>query len=208
MPELAVFSAITAEEEAATSVLYALKKLKYEGHERINFRDHVHKAGLYPFIRLLGEAFLPPDAGLQVTLYFGPHFKKDREILRIRMPIGQDAGRQICLVPEPPLGFISTGPDGKEKNYHKEVGKIATAHGIKSIFEYIKSLANERNKMLYASPSSIPDVKDSKVRLEKHTDAALLNLIMYLLIEPHGKQSLVQEALITYLRILGRFSAD
>lgn len=209
MPELAVFSAITAEEEAAVAIFYALKKQKYENYEQLKTKVHSYKSGVYPFIRLLGEAFLPKESDLKITLYFEElEAKKRKDILRIRMPIGIEDDQQICIVPDPPLGFVSTGPDGKEKNYHREVSRIASEKGIKSVFDYIKNLANERNKVLYASPTQIPRVKDAEDVISNHTNAAMLNMIMYLLIEPHRPQSLVQEALKAYVKIMTRIDAS
>lgn len=65
------------------------------------------------------------------------------------------------MIPEPPLGLVSTGPDGKVRDYAKEVRSVASEKGIESIFVYIKGLANERNKMLYATDSSLPKAEDA-----------------------------------------------
>ena len=172
-------------------------------------KDHRYKSGVYPFVRLLGEAFLPHDTGLEITLYIEKSkAEKPKDILRIRMPIGVEADQQICIVPNPPLGFVSIGPNGKEKNYHDEVSRIASEKGIKSIFDYVKKLANERNKVLYASPTQIPRVTDAEAVIQNHTNAAMLNIMMYLLIEPHRPQSLVQEALNAYVKIMNRIEAS
>src|SRR4051812_2704559 len=45
-PEIAVFSAITAEEEAASAVISALKTKGYSGADILNPRSHPHKAGV------------------------------------------------------------------------------------------------------------------------------------------------------------------
>ena len=46
MPEVAVFLAITAEEEAATALFHAFQKKRYKNIGRINKRNHMHKAGV------------------------------------------------------------------------------------------------------------------------------------------------------------------
>lgn len=49
-PEMAIFRLITAEEEAATSILLMLKEHGYEGAKELNKNNHLHKQCLYPYI--------------------------------------------------------------------------------------------------------------------------------------------------------------
>lgn len=205
MPEVSVFLAITAEEEAATSLFHALKKRNYDNSNRIKLRDHRFKAGVYPFLKLIGETLIPPKDTLSLNLYFDSGFHPNgEEVLRIRMPIFIKGGREYFLIPEPPLNFISKDSGGENKNYLKEVRDAATEKGIESIYRYIRKLANERNKMLYASDSGVPHIEDASPALQRHTNAAILNLMIYLLIEPHERQNLPQEALNAYINILDR----
>jgi hypothetical protein len=197
MPEVAVFLAITAEEEAASAVFGGLQKKQYEKAGKLSRFKHDHKAGVYPFLRLLGDA-LSPEGGLEMTLIFD----ETSGNLNVRVPFTLASGERFYIGPKPPLSLVSTGPDGQKKNYTEDVRSVASEYGIKSVFEYIQNLANERNKMLYASDKGIPTFKNIEDRLQKHTDAALLNLIIYLLIEPYKVQPLAQEALTSYLEIL------
>lgn len=57
MPELAIFSAITAEEESATALFHVLKKHSYDGAELLNGRSHLHKIALHPFMLAVGKLF-------------------------------------------------------------------------------------------------------------------------------------------------------
>lgn len=205
MPEVSIFLAITAEEEAAASVFHALKKRKYDNSHRVKLRDHRFKAGVYPFLRLIGDAVIPPKETLSLNLYFDSEFQfNGEEVLRVRLPIGVKHGREYFLIPEPPLNIFSKDSGGGNKDYLKEVRGIASDKGIESIYRYIKELANERNKMLYASDSGLPHIEDAIPALRRHTNAAILNLIIYLLIEPHKPQNLPQEALNAYIKILDR----
>ena len=199
---------LQAEEEAATAIFQGLRKRHSDWSKKLKSWDHKHKAGVYPFLRLLGGVLSPPEGSLNLNLFFDGSGKQNlAEILRIRMPISIEGGQQYYLVPEPPLGFVSTGPGGKERDYTQEVREVASEHGIESVFDYIKAQANERNKMLYASDTGIPEVENASEALQRHSKAALLNLIIYLLIEPHKKQSLPQEALYSYIEILSRIEA-
>ena len=208
MPEVSVFLAITAEEEAATAIFHALRKRKYECANKIKDWDHKYKAGVYPFVRLIGDTLAPPEGSLPLMLYFDESNKAKAGILRVGIPISVKDGMKYCLIPEPPLGLVSKGPDGTVRDYAREIRSVASEKGIQSIYEYIKQLANERNRMLYATDSSLPKVEDANADYKRYSDAALLNLIIYLLIEPHNKQSLPQEALVAYLRVLNRIEEN
>ena len=48
-PQMAVFRSITAEEESASAVFRAVKRLGYSGSRYLNPRNHVHKNALFPF---------------------------------------------------------------------------------------------------------------------------------------------------------------
>jgi hypothetical protein len=205
MPEVAAFLAITAEEEAATAVFAALRKRRYAHAKQLKVRDHRFKAGVYPFLKLLGEVLGPLKHEFPLTLFFDQKSDKEkRDILRVRMPIGIQGDRQFCIAPEPPLNLVSVDPGGTPTNYLKQVRSVAYDQGIHSIYEYIQEVANQRNTMLYASDSGIPELKNIDNILDRHVRAAFLNLIIYLLIEPHKIQNLVQEALHTFLSILHR----
>lgn len=58
---MAAFRAITAEEESATAVMYAIKRHAYPGHEYLNVRDHIHKNALSPFLTAVGEVLAIAD---------------------------------------------------------------------------------------------------------------------------------------------------
>lgn len=204
MPEVAAFLAITAEEEAATAIFAALLKRKYNHASSFKVRDHKHKAGVYPFLKLLGEVLGPLKHGLSLNLFFD---EKD-DALRVRMPIGIQGDRQICIVPDPPLNLVSVDRGGNQTDYLKQVRSIASNQGIGSTFKYVQDLANERNAMLYASDSGIPKILDIDHTLKRHSEAALLNLIIYLLIEPYKVQNLVQESIDTYIKILHRIDEE
>ena len=123
------------------------------------------------------------------------------------MPFSVSGGQKYYMVFEHPLGFFSQKPGGNERDYTKEVREVASEQGIESVFDYIKGQANKRNKMLYASDTGIPEINEVSEAFQKHLNAALLNLTIYLLIEPHKKQIFAQEALYSYIKILTRIEA-
>lgn len=200
MPEVAAFLAITAEEEAATALFAALRKRQYNHATKLKVRDHKYKAGVYPFLKLLDKVLGPLKHGLPLNLFFD----EENGNLRIRIPLEIKADRQLCIVPDPPLNLVSVDPSGNPTNYLKQVRSVASDQGIHSIFEYIQKVANERNTMLYASDSGIPELNDIDGVLDRHFKAAFLNLIIYLLVEPHKVQNLVQASVDTFISILHR----
>lgn len=203
MPEVAVFLAITAQEESAVCVFHSLVKNKYDRANELDRRLHQHKIGVYPFLKFIRDVVLK-DSGIAVRLNFSTKArgKKTQSILRTVIPLSNNLG----VFPDPPVDIHSVESDGKETNYHFEINKLASAQGIKSVFDYIKGLANIRNTVLYASPSAIPKVLNAEKLVQDHADAVICNFVAYLLIEPYPKQRLVEEALKAYINILKRIN--
>ncbi|PLU07434.1 hypothetical protein BMJ29_02810 [Sinorhizobium medicae] len=52
---MSFFRAITAEEEAATALILALKQRRYPGSEKLNPWEHLHKAAVSPFLDAVGN---------------------------------------------------------------------------------------------------------------------------------------------------------
>lgn len=183
MPEVAIFLAITAEEEAATAVFAALRKKQYKGANRLKDKHHMHKAGVYPFIQLLAKTIGAIKHGVPLELYFDTKEEKPSDrILRIRMPLRFLGYEDLFLMPDPPLNLHSVGPDGVAIDYSKAIKEAATDQGIDSIFEYIQGLANQRNMMLYASDSGIPKVLNVEEHLDRYFKGMFANLGACLLI--------------------------
>ena len=208
MPEVAVFLMITAEEEAATAVFCALRKRRYGGARELKDKVHEFKAGLYPFIQLLGNSIEAIKRGVPLELFFVPKDDKPTDgMLKIRMPLEFLGHKDLCIVPDPPLNLVSVGPDGNQTNYFNAVRKVASEKGIDSIHKQIRKWANRRNKMLYASDSGIPELENVENWLLPHFKGVFVNLAAYLLIEPHPKQNFVQEALTAFLKVQRRLEA-
>lgn len=205
MPEVALFLAITAEEEAASSIFHVLEKRRYDRWKEIRRRDHKYKSAVYPIIRLVGGALVPEDSNIKVNIYFGSTEGPDiNGPLRVAIPIILSNGEKKNLLPHPPLDLTAKEEDGTPRNYLEEIKRIASEQGVKSVFEYVKSISNKRNTLLYSSSTSIPQCKDIRNDLTRHVNAALLLLIICLLIEPYGIQDIVQQSLYGYLDILQR----
>ncbi len=205
MPEVAGFLAITAEEEAATAVFQALKQRKYEGAEKINFKNHRVKNALYPFLLAIHKRFKPVFDDYEIQFFFDPNYPEGKQPFRVGMVIAVGSDTKQVAMPHPPLQILSVHKNGTPIDYKKEFGEVASEKGFANITKYIETVANQRNLLLYASPQKIPTLKDAhQFLLDKHNVVFIL-LSLLLLIEPHKPiQHLPQEALKTFLDVLSR----
>ena len=193
---MAVFRAITSEEEAAACLILVLRQAGYRNAERLNFRSHVHKMGLSPFLDILEGYF----AGLRPM----PPLR-----LRVRR---SDAGTRLSfqlqilghwLEPTPPLNFIQSD-QASERAYFftREIEKVLKQQGAKSLKDSLKEAASARQKLLYATPEGIPDVSSSGI--EKILSFAQRRVFRFAaiaaLIYPYKQRALfVQQVLDAFL---------
>jgi hypothetical protein len=207
-PEMAIFRAITAEEESATAIFYALVRRKYVGASKLRLDDHEHKAAVGPFLDALVEIVTDvPDAEPTVVLSRTPNGER----LFTRLSFVDASGQKFVLYPLPPLsGGVSINGDEEAlgREFDQALNRIATRARATSIKKHVAGIKNERNKLLYASDRGVARVRElqdwyfTQVR-----DRVFRNLITYLLIDQHAqKQEFAQEALKAFLRIVWRES--
>ena len=100
--EMAGFRAITGEEESVSAIFHALKRRRYKGSDKLNPRNHVHKAALYPFIIALSQAFETiSQSKMEPKLEL--HSETDRKGFRVGITVKGPHGKPVW--PEPPLNF-------------------------------------------------------------------------------------------------------
>lgn len=204
-PEIAVFRAITGEEEAATAIFHSLKRHKYAGAEQLNSYNHVHKAALYPFFLAVGSMLsLLNQENLNPQVKIDTEAEPPRVRVRITLP-----GGEKYMYPDPPLHF-SIKRDGEIYYFSDEFKMIADANHVKSIDKHIKSLANERNQLLYASQGGILNFTQPVDEIIKGQQGRVFSfLTTYLLIDQYREhQWFVQQTLNAFLVILGKLPAD
>lgn len=204
MPELAIFLGITAEEESATAVFHSLKKRQYNGAELLKTHDHRHKTALHPLLLAIGKTMR------EFMEHNEPKFEFDSELLpsgkeylRIRLTVFGPTGDSIWAYPYPPLHF-SIMLNDVQHDFQPELSQLASEKEVKTIYEYIKKLANRRNQALYATEKGIPHAdKNTEKFLMYRKSVVFSHLIAYLLIEPYAEQQLfVQQALNAFLSLL------
>jgi hypothetical protein len=206
MPELAIFSGITAEEESATALFHVLKKRGYQGADRLDVRSHVHKIALHPFLSTVGKLVSPGIAFLNPKFVFDTeHSPKGKELLRLRLDVPNPTEDIRWGYPLPPLNFTVT-VGGVISDFESELASLASENNAKSIFEFVKSLANVRNQALYASQNGIPHVENDVIPfLIDRKSVVFSHFIAFLLIDPYReRQPFVQHALTAFLQMLKR----
>lgn len=210
MPELAMFSAITAEEESATALFHALKSRSYKGAQRLNPRSHLHKTALHPFLLAVGKLFA------EVTDYYSPLFEFNSDLspdgaerLRIRLTVRDGTGKPWWAYTTLPLDF-SVSVNDVVHRFEPELAQLATEKNAATALEYVQKLSNRRNLAIYAAPNGIPHVDGSaEPFLIYRKSVVFSHLIAVLLIEPYPqRQTFVQQSIAAFLSMLKAMPED
>jgi hypothetical protein len=227
--EMAIFRAITAEEEAASSLFFCLKNNKYENADKIAFKNHLYKLGLNPCLeaatRKLGEI-------IQNDRFWFDDFKIRHSTINNRRCIElvfrlKDDGEYIS--PVPPLNFsidsLKSGVDGRlsktslSNNIIDEFKTMALENQAKDVMKGLEEIAKQRNVLLYSVfhefkkpvlPENLkPSIEDILRRQKKKTFRLLWLVLM---IDPweklHGNSLFVQTVLNSYLVSLGKIQLE
>lgn len=206
-PAMAVFRGITADEESVTAVFHGLKARRYIGAERLNPRRHNQKAAMIPFLAAVEHALVGIMPLEPTVVLKKPNSKSPR--IRLRFAAYDRTGQKYAIEPEPPLhGEISL--NGQRYDFSDELRQLATRQQAKSVLDHVRRLANERNLLLYASPTGYPEIHD--LRDEFFVTAArriFRNLGIYLfVVEYKQRQDFVQQALDAFFRMMTHLPAD
>lgn len=207
MPDLAVFLAITAEEESATALFKLLRRMGYKDANKLKPNSHLHKAALNTFTQWMSAELRQNDQAPPHDFIFTSQYSKGKNTsqLRLRFKLKLEGiDEPKAVFPHPPLGFTYKDSNGEPIDYAKRIREIALDKGIDDIHSKFRELSNLRNKLLYASPTSIPGVNGAEHALKIYRTATMQNLMLILLIEPYDIQELVQEAIYTFVKVVYR----
>lgn len=206
--EMAIFRAITAEEEAATAVFIALKEKGYENSNKIKFKKHPYKQALDPFIRSIGD--------FSEKMVSMPGFPfGEKYILKIE---GEGKYKKLSLsfyfhkgtvTAIPPLGF-EVSKNGKTYHFEEELLEITQGQNRADIIKHVNSIANLRNELLYAQPDGIPSISsDIQAHLDRRKAVVIVFLRIYALIYPYKEKAIfIQQALNAYLKMMGEIEGE
>lgn len=204
-PEMALFRAITAEEEAATALIAALQQRRYPGASNLKPRSHPHKAGLTPFLRIIerflgGIEFPAP----QVTL------KNDGPVPRIDIRIPVPGG--LFAVPDEPLNGITHQEEDARLtvlDFSEQAQEYAVEQGSADMLSVIRAEANLRNELLYATDEGIAVVVDVDTALiARRRPVFILLVLTIMILQTSVHQLFAVQVLRSYLRALKALPDD
>lgn len=202
-PEMAVFRAITAEEEAATAIFLVLKEQGYHNASKIRFKDHAYKQALEPFLRAISKAIeaWSNEPGFPFGSEYSIFLKGKGSERRLSLSF-QFQGKTITCIP--PLGF-SIKLNDQIYFFKQELLEIASGDSHQDIIKYVKRMANRRNKVLYAQAEGIPNVIGIDGFLERRRAVVASFLRIYALIYPYTEKAIfVQQLLDCFLATMGK----
>lgn len=206
--EMAAFRAITAEEEASTALIHALKIQGYPGADRLRPRDHVHKSAFWPLIEAVNRTlarsnFVTPKVALS---------RRGDPKVRIKLNVTQLAGHDgdpLWAEPDHPLDFalrVGDAPGQAVHFFEEELEELAKEGGKSSIATYVEKRANERNRLLYASDEGIPGaILCEKSLLECARRVSVLIFVTIMIMQTTEKQLFAVQCLEALLRALQKF---
>jgi hypothetical protein len=190
-----------AEEEAIRAIFDALQRRNYPNARRLNWQDHRHKAAIVPFLRAIAD--LVAKAGFaEPKLVFEK--KEGQDFLKVRFTIPNPSGTgSLWLFPEPPLDF-NLDIDDKRHSFQPEIDALLAAAKVEEFTKLVRARANERNRLLYATPQGIPKVTGNiRNTLDVVRGRVMAELAVYLLIDTvKTQQRFVTQCLEAFLRLM------
>lgn len=206
-PLMAAFRALTAEEEAASGLMYCLKERGYLNANLLKPKDHAYKNAVMPFLAILGMFFgeILEGKGLEPKFHLRTFEGETR--LTLMLPITV-AGEEQWAYPVPPLNF-GVSSDAKRLSYRRQVKAYLNAKGASDVLSYVREQANARNRILYAGPEGYPHAIELPADFySERLRRVVILLRAYLFIQPYQEQQpFVQSALDAFLALLGSLKA-
>jgi len=211
--EMSAFRAITAEEEAASALILSLQQKRYPGAKRLNFRDHVHKAALTPFLDAVAKVLALLDFA-KPTLRLKPDEDPPRlEVFVDMSRAGLRSPEPLFAQPDEPLNFVvrmenEDGPATVHMFAH-ELRQIAEGRGVDTIKAFLEAEANQRNRLLYATDTGIPQVSfEEGFLLERLRRVTVLLTLTIAIQQTPQHQLFAVQCVEAFLRALERMAGD
>lgn len=206
-PEMSLFRAITAEEEAASALMLALKQRDYPGAGLLKPRDHRHKSAITPFLQAVNNMLAAsevPTPKLSISVGETPR-------LRLSLDIGVLLGADpLHAEPDNPLNFVLRGgPDGSVYRFVSELREIADGKSAKDIAALVEQEANLRNRLLYAGDRGYPVAEfPDRTILERRDRVYRMTLLTIAVMQTAQHQLFATQCLSAYLSMLGKIAPD
>ncbi len=203
MPELAAFSMVTAEEEACTAIILALKARGYPGAQKLNHRSHSHKLSIVPFLKSAAEVFAHMNvASPTISISEDESEQTFKLLLRLdarKLGIGDD--ERPYLYPDPPLNFAISDQNGP-MDFGRVFSEFVSGKGYNDVLKYISDESNLRNRLLYAADGGIAHVEFPERFFLLRTDRVVnLFVILLMIVQTSEEQLIISQFLDALLRI-------
>lgn len=152
---MASFRAISGEEEAASSIIKAIQLRKYPGSERMLPSNHAHKAAITLCAAAIQNHLAGGVKNVRLELnYANPRIDVKIPLSEFNVKLTNGADVEICLVE--PLDIVSSMGDKAAEQLSvidRALQKLAEEEQFSAAKQMVKTHANTRNKLLYASDS-------------------------------------------------------
>lgn len=197
--EMASFRAITAEEEAAAALFKSFQIRRYPGADVLSTKDHYAKAALGPFIQAVKHSLAPNgEFTMEVTLDWS------KPSIEVSLPISQFGGPQeYMIVLSEPLGMVGHRENQPAANFYDR--SLAVVAGSRQLHKMIASEANARNRLLYASDSTLPESKATLASIDARQQRAEIALFLCIaVLQIEGHQAMGTQGIAAFSKLVGR----
>jgi hypothetical protein len=205
--EMASFRAITAEEEAATALILAIRLRRYQQAKQFNPRSHQHKAAVMACVSGIASTMIPVLQEFQIVFDFG------RKRIDVKVPLsnfGVRGGEDLAIQFVEPLDLVYSRPGREGSNlFDDALVKLAERASFENIKKMVSAQANARNTLLYASDSELPKSKATREGITNRKNKALTMLVLGVMVLQSRKHlALVRDAIPAFLGVISRLPAE
>ena len=205
-PEMAMFRAITAEEESATAVFFSLRQRRYANSEKIQLWSHPFKAAVYPFVMQVYSFLASVSSQFpSIRLRLVEEEAKPHLIWEFLAPDGR-WGR-----PDTPFNFlVSENQPGQAYHFERQLEDFTQGPAQGNVRKYIEERANTRNLLLYADEAGRPGVIGGTAETLREQRRRVVRLcLLACMIAPYKERALfVQQALNAFLLMMGKLDKE
>jgi hypothetical protein len=204
-PEMALFRLITAEEEAATALILALRQQKYPGAHLLDHHRHQHKSAITPFLvavqNLLANQPLPP-----ITLQV--HKAPPAIHIQLDMASWVSSPTPLFGTPDHPLNFSlrahAEGETPKIYAFDAQLQDIAWGRKLQNLKALVKHEANLRNRILYATEEGVPSITlEGGAISTRLATVHRLNMLTIIILQTDQHQLFAVQCLEALLKAIG-----
>ncbi len=211
--EMASFRAITAEEEAVTALLTALRLHRYPNWKRLNARFHTHKAAVLLAIEAIQLSYARGLTTFQLVFDF------EKRRIDVKIPLSEFGVRgagldDLCIQPVEPLDLYHArkgleGEPDQPDYFARELAEIVARSEAQDLWSLVKERANQRNTLLYASDNALPSSKfNGEGHAFRRRRVMLVVALTVMILQSREHLTTVRQAMKAILDMVSRMPSD